>query len=249
MQYVRTEAARSPRRIWPKALLFFAVLLPGLAAGCAGVQERTRFDLAGDFTVFHDQQAKRGAPVVHVQPADAADAPLTALMMPFRVTQKISDPEMVGYSQARVVWQTWLAQRLFSVLEFEGNNEPYRRDRAVALARARGADLAIGGFVTYYYAGGPDADSQVALQVEILDAGSGQLVWSMAHSALMPARQVNDYLIFTTETRGPSDPMFVLAKVMAEDMAAILGRWTPRVEGPRFDKEQSPELRPAHPSF
>jgi len=249
MLYLRTEAARFPRRLFPKAILFFALLLPGLVSGCTYLDDKVNFDLASQPTVYQNQWARRDAPVVHVQPAEATDTPLTALFMPFRVTQKISDPEMVGYSQARVVWQTWLNKRLFSVMEFAADSGPFRRDRAVALARAKGADLAIGGFVTYYYPGGSEADSQVALQVEIYDAASGQMIWSMGQSAFMPARQVNDYILFATETRGPSDPMYALAKAIAEDMGEILGRWTPTVGGPRYEDGDGQGARPVHPSF
>ena len=249
MLFSRTRMARKAARLFPAGLLCLALILPAFVSGCSTIDDRVRFDMSGPPTVFRDQWARRQAPVVAVQPAEEADTQLTALFMPFRVTQKITEPELIGYTQARIVWQTWLNQRLFSIMEFEANQGPYRRDRAIALARAKGADLAIGGFVTYYYAGGPDADSQVALQVEIHDAASGQLVWSMAQSALMPAREVNDYIVFATETRGPSDPMYALTKAMAEDMGTILGRWVQPVDGPRFDREDGPAPKPAHPSF
>lgn len=241
---------RSICQITVKASLFSLLMLPSLLGGCAVVDDRVSFDLSRPPTVYRDQWARREAPVVSVQPSEAADAPLSAVFLPFRVTQKISDPEMVGYSQARTVWQTWLSRRLFTAMEFDVSAGPFRRDRAVALARSKGADLAIGGFVTYYFAGGSDTDSQVALQVEIYDASSGQMVWCFSQSALMPARQVNDYLIFATETRGPSDPMYALAKAMAEDMADILARWTPTVSGPRFDDpEKTDQGRTGHPAF
>lgn len=249
MLSLRTETARFPRHQLPKAILSLALLLPAFVSGCAFLGDQVNFDLASKPTVYQDQWARRSAPVVHVQPAEAPDAPLAALFMPFRVTQKITDPDMVGYSQARVVWQTWLNKRLFSVMEFEADSGPFRRDRAVALARARGADLAIGGFVTYYFAGGPDTDSQVSLQMEIYDAASGQMIWSMTQSALMPARQVNDYIVFATETRGPSDPMYALAKAIAEDMGEIIGRWTPAVAGPRYEDKEGPAPLPVYPSF
>lgn len=217
-------------RILSKCVLFFALLFPIFISGCALVNENVSFDLASQPVIYKDQWARREAPLVYVHPVENADRELTALFMPFRVTQPITDPEMVGYAQARTVWQTWLSKRLFSIMEFDGDHGPYRRDIALKLARRKGADLAIGGFVTYYYPGGSDADSQVALQVEIYDAASGQLVWSMAQSALMPARKVNDYLIFATETRGPSDPMHALAKAMAEDMGDVIARWLPASE-------------------
>ncbi|MCC8195049.1 MAG: hypothetical protein LIP28_10425 [Deltaproteobacteria bacterium] len=248
MPYV-SECVSRTRRLFPKLVLILALVFPALAGGCAIVDDRVSFDLASQPVVYRDQWARRQPPVVHVQPAEAADSELTALFVPFRVTQPISDPELIGYSEARVVWQTWLNKRLFSIMEFDANHGPFRRDRAIALAREKGADVVIGGFVTYYYAGGSEADSQVALQVEVYDTASGQLIWSLGQSALMPARTVNDYIVFATETRSPSDPMYALTRVMAEDMGDILARWAKTVDGPRFEQEDGPKARPSRPSF
>ncbi|MDL2209804.1 DUF4136 domain-containing protein [Desulfovibrio sp. OttesenSCG-928-O18] len=246
-------------RVIRRVVLCFALILPALVSGCATIDEHVSFDLASQPVVYRDQWARRDAPMVYVHPVEKTDMELTALFMPFRVTQKISEPEMIGYTQARVVWQTWLSKRLFSIMEFDGDHGPFRRDIAVNLAREKGADLAIGGFVTYYYAGGSEADSQVALQIEIYDAASGQLVWSMAQSALMPARTVNDYIIFATETRSPSDPMFALAKTIAEDTGNVVAKWVPASETATkpvglLDRlknlgKKEPPLQPVHPSF
>lgn len=253
MVYIRPSRAQETRRLIgrliSRGVLCCALVLPAFVSGCAVVNDRVNFDLSGPPTVYRDQWARRQPPVVAVQPAEVADSPLTALFVPFRVTQKITEPDLIGYTQARVVWQTWLAKRLFSVIEFDSDHGPFRRDRAIALARARGADVVIGGFVTYYYAGGPDADSQIALQLEIYDAASGQMVWSMAQAALMPARVVNDYIVFATETRGPSDPMYVLARTIADDMGEIIGRWAQKVDGPTFDTKDGSAPKPVRPSF
>jgi hypothetical protein len=81
----------------------------------------------------------------------------------------------------------------------------------------------------------------------------------MGQSALMPARVVNDYIVFSTETRGPSDPMHALAKSIAEDMAAIVAQWTPasagtekpagQTGGPKRPGGRDAAPRPAHPTF
>lgn len=247
------------KKFFARCILCLALIVPAFISGCATINEDVSFDLASQPVIYKDQWARRQAPLVYVHPIENTDMELTALFMPFRVTQPISDPEMIGYSQGRTVWQTWLSKRLFSIMEFDGDHGPYRRDIAINLARQKGADLAIGGFVTHYFAGGSDADSQVALQVEIYDAASGQLIWSMAQSALMPARKVNDYIIFATETRGPSDPMFALAKAMADDMGDIVAKWVPAPENATkpvglLDRlknlgKREPDPKPAYPSF
>ena len=245
-------------RLFTRAIFLFALACPAFLAGCGAyqtVQDKVSFDMSAPPVILQEQWARREPPLVYVHPAEKSDAQFTALFMPFRVTQPITDPEMIGYSQARTVWQTWLSRRLFSVLEFDGDHGPYRRDIALALARQKGADLAIGGFVTYYYAGGSEWDSQVALQVEMYDTASGQLVWSMGQSALMPAREIKDYIIFATQTRLPSDPMHALAKTMAEDMADVLAKWVPKADkgtNPvllNAPKEKEVPGQPAHPSF
>lgn len=242
-----------------RLLLALALLLPSLVSGCATINDDVSFDFSGGATIYRDQWARREAPLVYVHPAEKSDVELTAVFMPFRVTQPITDPEIIGYSQARTVWQTWLSKRLFSIMEFDGDHGPFRRDIAVNLARQKGADLAIGGFVTYYYAGGSDADSQVALQIEIYDAASGQLIFSMAQAALMPARTVNDYIVFATQTRGPSDPMYALAKTIAEDTSEVVAQWSAGsgeatksiglLDRLKNMLKKEPDPRPAHPSF
>lgn len=201
------------------------LLAPAFVTGCAGMNNDVGFDLASQPVIYSNQEIRRDAPLVYVSPAENAEMQLTALFMPFRMTQAITNPEMIGYSQGRIVWQTWLSKRLFSIMEFNGDNGPYRRDTAIRLAREKGADLAIGGFVTYYNPGGPDGFSQLALQIEIYDASSGELLWSMAQSAMVPARKVNDYIVLATETRGPSDPMYALARTIASDTGDLIAKW------------------------
>lgn len=246
-------------RMLARRVFSFALIFPAFISGCGASAGDVSFDLASQPVIYKNQWARREPPLVYVRPSENTDQELTALFMPFRVTQPMTAPEMVGYAQGRTVWQTWLSQNLFSIMEFDGDHGPYRRDIALNLARQKGADLAIGGFVTYFFPGGSDADSQIALQVEIYDASSGRLIWSMAQSALMPARKVNDYLILATETRGPSDPMFVLAKTIAEDMGDIIAAWLPARENAtkpaglldrmRDIGKKEPAPQPAYPAF
>lgn len=211
------------------------VLLLGLALGLApfisgcstmrGVDERVNFNPAGTTTFYRDSWVQRNPPEVHVQPASAAPSDLKVLFVPFRVTQPMDNPSILGYSTARIVWQTWLTMQLFPSLEFSGDDTPYRRDRAVQLARARGADMVIGGFVTRVYAGGTAGDSDLAVQLEAHDARTGQLVWSMAQSGMIPASRTNDYFIFAIKSRMPSDPLHAITQAIASDMGRQVQNW------------------------
>ena len=220
----------SPQKLPPFVLLALGLAVAALLGGCARIQDNVSFDMTAPAMFYKNQWARRGDPLVHVQAAEISDVSLTALFVPFRVTQPISNPEIIGYSEARTVWQTWLGMRIFSTMEFDAEAGPFRRDVALRRARAKGADLLVGGFVTYYYSGGSISDSQIALQIEIYDTRTGQLVWSVGHSALMPASTFNDYIVFTTKTRLPSDPIYALTRVIAEDIGALLGQWMPAPE-------------------
>ena len=206
-----------------------AALVLFLLSGCATVQsieERTSFDLSEKIVFYQDQWVQRRPPEVHVQPAQqpASYAP-AVLFVPFRVTQSMDDPGMAGYATARIIWQTWLSMRIFPAMEFTGDSVPFRRDRALELGRLRNADIVIGGFVTHLYAGGTAGDSQLAVQIEAYDTRSGQMIWSMAQSGLMPASRTTDFFLFATKTRIPSNPLQAIAKVIAIDTGTVLRNW------------------------
>ena len=229
-------------------LLGLTVLLLGACSTWRGTDEHVHFDPSDKTVFYRDAWVQRNPPEVHVHPVSAAPSGIKVLFIPFRVTQPMDNPTVLGYTSARTMWQTWLTMRIFPNMEFSGDDTPYRRDRAVALARTRGADMVIGGFVTYVYAGGTAGDSQMAVQVEAHDTLTGQLVWSMAQSGFMPASRKTDYFLFATQTRLPSDPLHAIMQAIASDMGKQLQNW---VSGPvplsrmeELDKSASETLLP-----
>ncbi|MDR2162188.1 MAG: hypothetical protein LBO77_08650 [Desulfovibrio sp.] len=208
------------------AILPLPLLIP--LSGCAtfqAVEERTDLNFTEKVVFYQDQWVQRRPPEVYVQPREKAAYAPTALFLPFRVTQAVEDPSMIGYTTARIIWQTWLSMRIFPALEFTGDAVPFRRDRAVELGRLRNADVVIGGFVTHVYAGGTAGDSQLAVQLEAYDTRSGQMIWSMAQGGLMPASRTTDFILFATRTRMPANPLQAIAKVLAIDTGTLLQNW------------------------
>lgn len=231
------------------SLLFILCGLAFALAACQtvrGVQEHAWVDPSNKITFYQDQWVQRGPPEVHVQPATGAPSDMRVLFIPFRVTQPMDNPTILGYGTARTVWQTWLSMRLFPNLEFSGDDTPYRRDRAVQLGRARGADMVVGGFVTYVYAGGTAGDSQLAIQLEAHDTRSGQMVWSMAQAGMMPASRTTDFFAFTTQTRLPSDPLHAITQAIASDMGRQIQNWT---SGPAVRTQVQEFDQSAHDAF
>ncbi len=226
--------------------LCLTLVMLGGCATVASIDDHVDFDLASQATIYRDQWVRRGPPEVHVRPnAPASKAP-TVLFIPFRTTQPMQQPGMIGYSVARNIYQTWASMQLFPAMEFSGNDTPYRRDLAVQLGRQRGADMVVGGFVTYVYAGGTAGDTQLAVQVEAHDVQSGQLVWSMAQSGLIPASKKNDYLLFATKSRLPSDPLYAITRVIAIDMGKHIQNWIapqpPSGKRPSYDERVNDAL-------
>lgn len=210
-----------------KNYLFLLLLLIGLS-GCATanfIDDSTHFELATQPTFFRNQWVRLSPAEVHVEPLhEVAYAP-KVLFIPFRVTQDMEHARTAGYSAGRTVWQTWTGMRVFPTMEFTGDPTPYRRDTAVMQARKRGADLVIGGFVTYLYPGGTAGDTQIALQIEGIDVHSGQVVWSLSQSASMPASTKKDYLLFAVKEKMPSDPLYMCTKSIAQDLGSYVKRW------------------------
>lgn len=225
-------------------------MIPALA-GCGtwrGTDEHLLLDPSGKTTIYRDTWVQRNPPEVHVQPKSRAPSDLRVLFIPFRVTQPMDNPTILGYTTARTIWQTWLTMQIFPNMEFTGDDTPYRRDRAVQLGQMRGADMVIGGFVTYVYAGGTAGDSQMAVQVEAHDTRSGQMLWSMAQSGIVPASRTTDYFLFATKTRMPSDPLHAIAQAMASDMGRQLQDWVagpaPMTRMQELDKDLQDTLLP-----
>ena len=215
-------------RIMPVCLA--VCLLAFFLSGCSTSAGRAftsnvDFSLAGERTIYWDEWVRKGDPQVFVSPDRAAENPPTAVFMPLRITQKMEHANSVGYNLSRIVWQTWLQQGTLPIIEFAEGAPPYRPDLALAYGRQRKADLAIGGTINYFSDGGTVGDSAVSLSLEIYDVNSGNLLWSFGQAALMQSSKVNDYLLFATKSRMPSDPATACLTAAAGDLARMVRGW------------------------
>jgi len=211
------------------------ILLPVLAVtglvGCANAPDdsRSSITLAGDFsTPFQiqiDNFVRRQPPAVYVQPGNSLGHRPTALFVPLRMMQQMSQAQTFGTMLSRQIWQIWLSLNAFEALEFAEQAGPYNRERALALARARGAELMVGGFINHYLDGGTGGDSSLSLLLEIYDVKSGVQIWSLAQGGMMEVRQVHDFYLFSIKERNPADPSSFIARSLAWDMGQLIRRW------------------------
>lgn len=206
-------------------------LLLFLLWGCSRAPDNSRqsFGLAGDLStplqVRVSNFVRRQPPAIYVRPMEPLGYRPTALFVPLRAVQQIRDPVSFSAMFSRQVWQVWLSLNAFATLEYDAKSGPFEPQRSLALARARGADMLVGGYINHYMDGGSGGTSSLSLAIEVYDAKSGTLLWSMAQGGLMDARQVHDFYLFSVTEVNPEDPSGLIARALAWDMGRQVLGW------------------------
>ena len=204
----------------PTRLLLAALAAALVLAACA-VEPK----LTDKHTVYIDSWTKRNNPEVYVEPLKAPPVPVSALIVPFQVTQDIAYAQDLGEQLTRVVWQTWTRDRVFPKLLYEANFKTASTPQAVAMARKMGVDVVVVGKFTYIMSGGTRGDSSVSFTFDVIDAQSGERLWSMAHSGLMETGLTEDYVIFARKNRMPAEPLSAITATLAMDMGSPITNW------------------------
>lgn len=209
------------------AALFLACLTALSLAACnANVGAGVTADFSNAPTLYVDQYVERPwLPEIYVQPQTAPLAPLTAVLVPLRMRTHYSNAQGLSEELTRVFWNAWLQQRVFpGLMMLEG--EKWRGAQGIrTMAASGGADLVIGGEITHLMFGGTAGNTELAVRLEIYDANTGDLLWSMAHAGSMSAGLTQDYVFFLKKNRLPSSPMLAVAQALANDMADPLRNW------------------------
>lgn len=200
--------------------LLAALVATLILVGCA-VEPK----LADKHAVYIDSWTKRGNPEVYVEPMKAPPVPVSALIVPFQVTQDIAYAQDLGEQLTRVVWQTWTRDRVFPKLLYEANLKTASTPQAVAMARKMGVDVVIVGKITYVMSGGTRGDTGVSFTFDVIDAQSGERLWSMAHSGMMQTGLTEDYIIFARQNRMPAEPVSAITATLAMDMGGPITNW------------------------
>lgn len=225
-----------------------AAMLPAVAAlvlslsACGGpvgraLSDNVDLDLASQPTIQIDNWVRLSPVQVYVHPDVSPETPPKALFVPFRMTQRMEEASAIGSNVSRLVWQTWLQNRVLGTIEFSTTSTPYRPDIALALGRQRGADLVVGGYITHFLDGGTVGDTVVSIAIEAYDVRSGNLLWSMAQGGTMPRSTVSDYLILATKSRMPADPAAAVISAISRDMGLKVRAWAdPQAPQPEEEK-------------
>lgn len=199
------------------ALLALVATLPLLSCAVEG-------DFANPPTLYVDEMVNRAwQPEIYVEPRNPPMQPLTAVLFPLKIRQQYSNAGPLSEEMTRVLWNVWLKKRVFPGLAF-ARGETWRGPEQ-AVAKAGGADLIVGGDITNLMFGGASGTTDVSLRLEIYDAATGTLLWSMAHAGQMRGAQTGDFVLVTKKSRLPAEPVQAIMEALASDMAAPVQRW------------------------
>lgn len=192
-----------------------------LLASCANVD----MDMTTQPTLFINNAVQRNPVQIYVQPDRPPMTSPRTLFMPFRVTQKMEEATILGRNISYYIWQNWLQTQVLSVCEFAMTDVAYRPDHALAMARSKGADMVVGGYITHIVDGGTTGDSSLSVSIEAYDVHTGNLLWSMAQGGYMQQAKVKDYLLFAVNTRMPMSSIGAISSTLAQDMGLKVKHW------------------------
>ena len=219
------------------SIVVLVVLSAGVLVlgGCSNPTVQTRLDpIPVGFTpelnwkskIVWDEWVRRGDLRVSVFPQTPPPSEPTALFFPFLPTVTLRDnPLDTGTVVAKIFWQEWLCSAPFTILEFQEMHTSYTADYAVAIARQRGAAFAVTGQLTDYVDGGSVSGARVGIKLNIYETATGTLIWSMEQFAFMQKDRNRDYILFHTEMRLPSDPLWMTVAALAQTMKEPVVKW------------------------
>lgn len=182
-------------------------------------------NLSTPFQVLADNFVRRQPPVAYVKPQAPLGHRPRALFVPLRAVQQIGNAVTFNDMLSRQVWQILLSQGAFNTLEYAPYNGPFNRDRALALAKRKGAELLVGGVINHYMDGGANGESSVSLGLEVYDVKTGNLIWSIAQGGLMEPEKKHNFYLFEVTERNPADPSGLITRTLAWDMGQLLRQW------------------------
>ncbi|WP_277752581.1 OmpA family protein [Pseudodesulfovibrio senegalensis] len=177
--------------------------------------------------VYTDAPLHKSKVVMSAQPRGRQLQPLTALFLPFYMQEPTPDYQLLGDQIGGLFYENWRARQMFPIFEFAAGQTFRGRNNAIAMARSRGADLVVVGFVPHMISGSNLGDTDISLQVKIYETRTGALLFDMAQAGRIEFRGSRDWIVVSHEQRMPSSPLFKLVRSMADDMAVPVQSWLP----------------------
>lgn len=187
---------------------------------------RADHDLALGLRFYREAGIYTGEIVTRVHPTANLEGKPTALFVPLGLVQNNRDHQAISLGVSRLVYESFLQEQTFAVLEYNDYVVPYRTEDMLPLAREKGADYLIGGVINQYFDGGAAGDSRFAMQLFVYQVESGDLMWSLHHSGVLPYKPDSDYALFKVKHRMPVNPMSTLIAAVSGELATLIHYWT-----------------------
>ncbi|NCD24959.1 MAG: hypothetical protein EOL86_05125 [Deltaproteobacteria bacterium] len=203
-----------------KFLWLFALAV--FACGCA--TDPVEINLYG--ATYHEDAAVELSPLVEaVTPEIMPGDGLRALVLPFAVRQDVAVRKDVGRELGDIFRLAWLESRIFSALEYDPAQPWPGLDQALALAKARGANVLITGNVSQFFEGGGTGRTSIGATVEVHWVPTSTLIWSAAQAAMMEGQPDKDHVVVRTTRRLPDHPTYAVMRGLAVSMARSFARF------------------------
>lgn len=187
---------------------------------------RSEFDLEQGMRVYKEAGIYTGEIMTRIHPTANLEEKPTALFVPLGLVQNNRDHEAISRGVSRLIYESFLQEETFAALEYNDAVIPYRTEDMLPLAREKGAEYLIGGLINQYYDGTNTGDSRFAMQLFVYQADSGDLMWSVNHSGVLPYKPVADYGLFKVKSRMPVNSMTTLISAVGDELARLLHYWT-----------------------
>ncbi len=206
-------------------LFSLAILCLGLYA-CASIDAR----LPPDAVYYNDAPVRLSNLNIYVRPTSDHPHEVSAVFFPFRVTQSTDKPESLGPQLARLFWHNWSGNQVFSGMFFDETLYYRNPQQAAAVARQMGAQLAVVGYVPFFFMGGTAGHTSLTLQIKILDAASGETLVSMEQSGRVEVELDKDYVVLKQKTRTTESPLGSIVAGIAQEMSVPVREWAPAAQ-------------------
>ena len=174
-----------------------------------------------------DAEVVLGELVEAVTPLSMPDTEFRALILPFALRQDVAVRRDVGREMADIFRLSWLEKRVFGTMEYSPSQAWPGLDQALALARARGANILVSGNVSQFFEGGATGRTSIGATVEVHWVPDGTLVWSAAQAAAMESGPAKDYVVVRSNVRLPEHPTYAVMRALSLSMAGGLARHLP----------------------
>ncbi len=214
----------------PKLLLILLTMVLFMGgAGCSYLESRFEQKIEprlSHVTVHKRPDLEKSNGAFNVYPAREAPGKSKVLFFPFYAHSESGADFKDGRRLSLIFWRTWLAEEVFLTMAYEDLEKWPGSRRIGELARKAGADLYVQGQITHYVSGGSQGDTALALQINIHEAESDQLIWSMEHSGRIDRPAKMDYILVKRRSWMPESPERAIVNNLAQELAAPVKKWS-----------------------